>query len=70
MGSSRYSLSRLPEVPWVGEAAVELWQLFKHFHEDSEAGPLAEVEGPAGREDFLQRTVVPHDLSSWVSCTD
>lgn len=57
-------------MPWVGEAAVELWQLFKHFHEDSEAGPLAEVEGPAGREDFLQRTVVPYDLSSWVSCTD
>lgn len=47
-------LSRLPEVPRVGEPPVQLGQFFQHVHQQGEAGPLLQVESPAGREDLLQ----------------
>lgn len=49
-----YLLSRLPEVPRVGEPPIQLGQLLQHFHQQGEAGPLLDVESPAGRQDLLQ----------------
>lgn len=48
-----YLLCRLPEVSWVGEPAVQLGQLLQHVGQLGEGGPLPQVVGPAGREDFL-----------------
>ena len=52
--SEGYLLSRLPEVPRVREPPVQLGQLLQHVHQQGEAGPLLQVEGPAGGQDLLQ----------------
>lgn len=49
-----YLLSRLPEVPGVGEPPVQLGQFLQHFHQQREAGPLLQVERPAGGQDLLR----------------
>lgn len=38
----------------VGEPPVELGQSLQHVHQLGEAGPLLQVESPAGRQDLLQ----------------
>lgn len=38
----------------VGEPPVQLGQLLQHAHQQGEAGPLLQVESPAGRQDLLQ----------------
>lgn len=53
-GLPGYLLCRLPEVPWVGEPAVQLGQLLQHVSQLREGGSVPQVVGPAGREDFLR----------------
>lgn len=53
-GRPGYLLCRLPEVARVREPAVQLGQLLQHVGQLSEGGPVPQVVGPAGREDFLR----------------
>lgn len=64
----KYLLCRLPEMPGVGQPAIEFGQLLQHVSQLSEGGPFPQVVRPAGGQDLLKpQFIVSHCITKHYS---